>query len=72
MNMEIEPTDQNFDLLWRNGTERETFGWVLNFDGISDEWNAASFWVPEWARGHEAQINLLWRIRDKKLTLQFI
>jgi hypothetical protein len=54
--METEPTDWNMDILFFNGTEWETFGWALNFDGSSDGWETASFWVPQWARGLEAQI----------------
>lgn len=54
--MGMEPTDGNFDILFFNGTEWETFGWELNFDGSSDGWETASFWVPEWARGLETQI----------------
>ncbi len=54
--MGMEPTGGNVDVLFFNGTEWETFGWELNFDGSSDQWETASFWVPEWARGTEAQI----------------
>lgn len=51
-----EPTDFNLDVLFFNGTEWETFGWALNFDGSSDQWNTASFWVPPWLRGESTQI----------------
>jgi hypothetical protein len=54
--MGVEPTDGNFDILFFNGTEWETFGWELNFDGSSDGWESASFYVPEWARGKDVQI----------------
>jgi hypothetical protein len=52
----IEPTEFNLDIIFFRGTEWETLGWTLNFDGNSEEWASASFWVPEWARGLEAQI----------------
>ena len=54
--MGVEPTERNLDFLWFNGTEWETFGWALNFDGSSEGWNSASFYVPSWARGDNAQI----------------
>lgn len=54
--MGTEPTNFNFDILFFNGTEWETFGWELNSGGSSDAWETASFYVPEWARGTEAQI----------------
>lgn len=54
--MGTEPTNFNFDILFFNGTEWETFGWELNFGGSSDGWETASFYVPEWARGTEAQM----------------
>ena len=54
--MENEPTEGNFDVLFFNGTEWETFGWELNFFGSSDGWQSASFWVPEWAQGLDVQI----------------
>ncbi|MBC2736573.1 MAG: PEP-CTERM sorting domain-containing protein [Desulfobacteraceae bacterium] len=54
--METEPTDWNMDILFFNGTEWETFGWALNFDGSSDEWQTASYWVPPWARGENVQM----------------
>jgi len=54
--MGMEPTDGNFDVLFFNGTEWETFGWELNFGGSSDQWETASFVVPEWGRGENAQI----------------
>jgi hypothetical protein len=54
--MGMEPTDGNFDVLFFNGTGWETFGWELNFNGSSTEWETASFWVPEWARGRNVQI----------------
>jgi hypothetical protein len=52
----MEPTDPNLDVLFFNGTEWETLGWELNFGGSSDQWETASFGVPEWSRGTEAQI----------------
>jgi probable HAF family extracellular repeat protein len=54
--MGMEPTDGNFDVLFFNGTQWETFGWELNFDGSSSEWETASFWVPPWLRGQDLQI----------------
>jgi probable HAF family extracellular repeat protein len=54
--MGMEPTDGNFDVLFFNGTEWETFGWELNFDGSSTKWGTASFWVPPWLRGDSVQI----------------
>jgi hypothetical protein len=54
--MGTEPTGFNLDVLFFNGTEWETFGWALNFDGTSDQWDTASFWVPPWARGENVQI----------------
>jgi hypothetical protein len=54
--MGIEPTENNFDVLFFNGTEWETFGWELNFSGSSSEWETASFWVPPWLRGQDVQI----------------
>jgi hypothetical protein len=42
--------------LFFNGTNWETFGWALNFDGSSDQWETASFYVPEWARGENTRI----------------
>ena len=54
--MGIEPTEPNLDVLFFNGTEWETFGWALNFDGASDQWNTASFYVPEWVRGENTRI----------------
>lgn len=44
--MGMEPTEFNLDVLFFNGIEWETFGWALNFNGASDQWNTASFWVP--------------------------
>jgi hypothetical protein len=54
--MVMEPTEPNLDVLFFNGTEWETLGWELNFGGSSNQWETASFWVPEWSRGTEAQI----------------
>lgn len=54
--MDMEPTASNLDVLFFNGTGWETFGWQFNFDGSSEQWETASFYVPEWARGLEAQI----------------
>jgi len=54
--MGMEPTDNNFDILFFNGTGWETFGWELNFGGSSNGWETASFYVPEWARGQDTQI----------------
>jgi len=54
--MGMEPTEDNFDVLFFNGTEWETFGWELNFGGSSEQWETASFWVPPWARGEDVQI----------------
>lgn len=54
--MGIEPTDGNFDILFFNGTGWETFGWELNFSGSSNQWETATFYVPEWARGQDTQI----------------
>ncbi|MBC2736574.1 MAG: PEP-CTERM sorting domain-containing protein [Desulfobacteraceae bacterium] len=54
--MGTEPTDFNLDILFFRGTEWETLGWTLNFNGDSEQWLSASFWVPQWARGLEAQI----------------
>jgi len=54
--MGVEPTDFNLDILFFRGTQWEALGWNLNFDGTSDQWQSASFWVPEWARGIDAQI----------------
>lgn len=54
--MGMEPTDGNFDVLFFNGTEWETFGWELNFDGSSTDWETASFRIPPWLRGHDVQI----------------
>lgn len=60
--MGMEPTGPNLDVLFFNGTDWETFGWQFNFDGSSDQWETASFYVPEWARGSEAQI--MFRVFD--------
>ena len=54
--MGTEPTNFNFDALFFNGTEWETFGWQLNFSGSSTDWASASFYVPTWARGQSVQI----------------
>jgi hypothetical protein len=54
--MGVEPTEFNLDVLFFNGVNWETFGWVLNFDGDSDQWESASFWVPPWARGENTQV----------------
>lgn len=54
--MGTEPTEWNFDFLVFNGTEWETLGWNLNFEGSSEGWQSASFYVPTWARGENAQI----------------
>ncbi len=54
--MGMEPTEDNLDVLLFNGTEWESFGGALNFDGSSGKWASASFVVPPWARGHDAQI----------------
>ena len=54
--MGIEPTEFNLDVLFFNEENWETFGWNLNFNGSSDQWETASFWVPEWARGENTRI----------------
>jgi len=54
--MGTEPAEGNFDVLFFNGTEWETFGWELNFDGSSTEWQMATFRVPPWLRGEDVQI----------------
>jgi probable HAF family extracellular repeat protein len=54
--MGIEPTDFNLDVLFFNEEHWETFGWNLNFDGSSSQWETASFYVPEWARGENTRI----------------
>lgn len=60
--MGMDPTDGNLDILIFNDTEWESFGWELSFDENSDGWQTASFYVPEWARGQEAQI--MFRVFD--------
>ncbi len=54
--MGMEPTESNFDVLFFNGENWETFGWELNFGGSSDQWETASFYVPPWARGENTRI----------------
>ena len=60
--MGTEPTEPNLDFLWFNGTEWQTLGWTLNFDGSSESWQSASFYVPSWGRGETAQI--MFRVFD--------
>ena len=60
--MGTEPTETNFDFLWFNGTEWRTLGWSLNFDGSSEGWQSASFYVPSWGQGETTQI--MFRVFD--------
>jgi probable HAF family extracellular repeat protein len=58
-----EPEGFNLDVLFFSGGEwKKFFGWEFNFDGSSTEWETASFWVPEWARGQE--LELMFRLYD--------
>ena len=60
--MGVEPSEPNFDFLWFNGTGWETLGWNLNFDGTSDSWQSAEFYVPSWGQGETAEI--MFRLYD--------
>jgi hypothetical protein len=54
--MEPEPTEFNFDLMFFNGTDWELIGAEWTVEGSSSDWLSASLLVPEWARGLESQI----------------
>ena len=52
-----EPEGYNLDILFFSGGEwMKFFGWKLNFDGSSTEWETASFVVPEYLRGLETEL----------------
>lgn len=51
-----EPQGFNLDILFFKDDEWKFLGWELNFDGSSEGWETASFWVPPWARGLDTQI----------------
>jgi hypothetical protein len=52
-----EPEGFNLDVLFFSGGEwKKLFGWKLNFDGSSSDWQTASFMVPQELRGLETQI----------------
>jgi|GEM_PF-1941298 len=51
-----EPDGFNLDILFFRDGEWRLFGWDLNFDGSSTEWEIAKFMVPEELRGLETEI----------------
>ncbi len=60
--MSTEPTHGNFEVLFFNGTEWETFKWELKLGGSSVDWASASFYVPTWATGENVQI--IFRLKE--------
>lgn len=59
MGIEPEPGELNLDILFFHGDQWEAIGGDINFNGSSTEWETASFWVPEWARGMETQLQFV-------------
>ncbi len=56
LELDNAPNNINLDILFFNGTNWESFGWALNFNGSSTDWASVSFLVPTWARGENIQI----------------